>query len=459
MVSIQVARYLMPEIYGTYQYLLSVSTAILLFLNLNTENAFFTFISKKQQHYRFYYAYLVWQMLQILLVFLVVFILNHDLYKLIFKDIEIGLVFICIGATFFLANIQNTSNHLIEAVRKTHVTQILNIFIALLHCGIVLTLIYTNSLDLKLLFQLLLLEYIFYAFIVFLVLYKNGSQLISTDSFNLGKMIRRFYYYCRPLFMLSIISFIYVIMDRWLIQTYVGASGQAYFSIAYQFTTLTILITSSVLRIFWKEISESKEKNNLIKTQNYFIVVSENLFLFTCCISSMLFFYSQHVLEFFYTDDYLPASLVFKIMMLYPIFQSMGQLYSVYLLSVEKTKLYSNISIGISIVSIITAIFFMSDFGLKLGAEGIAIKLILSGIVSMIILEYSIRKSLGIENGYKSKAITITFCFIFSATIYLFFKKLEVSLFLQAIFITILYIIPVSIYMLNNFKSLGKNYE
>ena len=53
-VSIQVAKYLMPEMYGNYQYLLSVFTSILLFINMGTESAYFTFISQKKQNIRFH---------------------------------------------------------------------------------------------------------------------------------------------------------------------------------------------------------------------------------------------------------------------------------------------------------------------------------------------------------------------------------------------------------------------
>lgn len=451
-VSIQIAKYLMPELYGNYQYVLTISTAILLFTNMSTESAFFTFISKKKQHIKFYITYFSWQFLQILLVFLFVLLLNQDIYHLLFKDIDMGLVFIAIGASFFVGNIQNTSNHIAESIRKTHFSQILSIGIAVIHLTVVLSFIYLDSLSVKLLFQVLLFEYVLYTFIIFILLKKHRTELFTDEIFNIKDMIGKFYIYCKPMFILAIFGFIYTFMDRWLIQTYVGAEGQAYFSISMQFSALTILVTSSILKVFWKEMSESIEQNDLEKTKKYFVIVSKNLFVFTCVVSSILFFFSDEILKYFYSDAYMEATLVFKLIMLYPILQSMGQLYSVFLLSTEQTKLYRNIAIGVSILSISVAILFLSDFGMNLGVKGIAIKLLIMNFFSIFMLEYYIMKYLNDNTNYFYKIKFFILIFSLSYLVYLIQIYLNFTFLVQVVLVGIFYVIPIGVYLFNSLK-------
>ena len=59
-VSIAVARFLLPESYGDYQYLFAVATSMLLLANLGTDKAYFTFISQKKQNIRFHILYFSW---------------------------------------------------------------------------------------------------------------------------------------------------------------------------------------------------------------------------------------------------------------------------------------------------------------------------------------------------------------------------------------------------------------
>jgi O-antigen/teichoic acid export membrane protein len=451
-VSIQVAGYLMPQLYGSYQYILTICTAVLLFINMSTENAFFTFISKKKQHVNFYISYFLWQLIQISFVLAFFFLLHKDLYALFFKDFSIGLVSIALGASFFIGNIQNTLNHITESIRKTYVSQLLSIFIAVIHFIAILTLINFDSLTLSLLFSILFLEYLLYSVIIIAVLKKYSSMIFNQDDFVLEDMVNKFYIYCKPLFILGIFSFLYIFVDRWLIQTYVGSEGQAFFSISVQFATFTMLITSSVLKIFWKEITESIEMKDHNKTSRYFIVVSKHIFIISCLISTILFFFSDQILSYFYPDSYSGASLVFKLMMLYPILQSMGQLYSVFLFGAEQTKLYKDISICVAILSILLAILLLSDFGLNFGVEGIAIKLLVVNVLNLLILEYFIARFLNIKTYYLSKLgyFMLSFCGAF-----IFYKLqffLNLHFLLEMIFVIVLYIMPFGLYLFNSMK-------
>jgi O-antigen/teichoic acid export membrane protein len=454
-VSISVAKYLMPEAYGNYQYLLSILTAVLIFTNLSTESAYFTFISKKKQNIKFHLTYFGWQFLQIIVVFGFILLINQEVYSLLFKNTDIGLILIALTAVFFVGNIQNTVNHVVESIRKTHFSQFASLFMAIIHLILVFSFINTGHLDINILFQVLIFEYILYTLIIIFIFKKYKIEIFSNISFDFKDVVNKFYIYSKPLFIFLIVAFIYKFIDRWLIQTYIGAEGQAFFAISMQFSTLTLLVTSSILKIFWKEISHSLERDNIDKTKKYFLAVSENLFIFTTVISSTLFFFSDNILNYFYTDDYGEASLVFKLMMLYPIVQSMGQLYSTYLLASEKTKLYRNISILFLIVGIFLSILIFSNFGMKMGIEGIAIKLLIIDVLSITVCEYYIMRGFGMRINLTRKIKYLTGIFLTTYVIYVFQQYLGFKFHFQVFLVGSFYVLPIGIYLFKNLKQQG----
>ncbi len=449
-VSISVARYLMPETYGNYQYILTILTAVLLFINMGTENAYFTFISQRLQNFRFHLFYFGWQFLQLCIALFLIVVLNDNLYQVLLKDLEKSLILIALVAVFFVNNVQNTINHIIESIRMTYYSQIMSIGVALFHLVIILSFIYFDNLTIETLFKILFLEYLAYS-IVILFLIRN-LQLFSDDSFDFKLVFKKFYTYSKPLFFLSLGVFISTFIDRWLIQTYIGAEGQAFFSISIQFSALIILVTSSVLKIFRKEIAESLEVGDLEKTKKYFEVISKNLFIFTTLVSSVLFFFSEDILRYFYTDAYLGASLVFKLIMLYPILQSMGQLYSSFSFASSQTRLYTNISYFTLTLGVILALFFLSDKGLGMGVEGIAIKFLILGIVGTSILEYTIVKYLKSEYDFLFKLKYIIIIFFVSYLVYHVQHYLGFSFLVQVLIVGVLYVLPVGIYLFRNLK-------
>ena len=79
-VSIKVANYFLPELYGDYQYILKLTTAMLLFINAGSENAFYTFISEKKRHFKFYLTYFSWQLTQLAILLIALIFLSENAY-------------------------------------------------------------------------------------------------------------------------------------------------------------------------------------------------------------------------------------------------------------------------------------------------------------------------------------------------------------------------------------------
>ena len=59
-----IARVLGPENYGDYTFLLGSFMAIRTLIDMGTESAFYTFISRKPRVFSFYISYSIWQLIQ-----------------------------------------------------------------------------------------------------------------------------------------------------------------------------------------------------------------------------------------------------------------------------------------------------------------------------------------------------------------------------------------------------------
>ena len=248
------ARYLMPESYGNYQYITAIITSILLLANLGTEKAYFTLISQKLRPLGFHIFYYAWQLIQIFILLLLLSIIHEDWLVLIFRNTEASLILIALIALFLSGSIQTTIGNLFESIRKTVYAQAISVGIAFLHLLIIFILIWENELTISLLFQIIALEYLIYLLVAIIIIKVKNVSFASNDRSNVKSSFLEFYHYSKPLALFMLIAFFYTFFDRWLIQTYVGSEGQAFFSIAVQFSTLSILVTSSVLKIFWNKV-------------------------------------------------------------------------------------------------------------------------------------------------------------------------------------------------------------
>jgi O-antigen/teichoic acid export membrane protein len=58
------------------------------------------------------------------------------------------------------------------------------------------------------------------------------------------------------------LSFAYIFLDRWLLQDFGGNLEQAFYGVGAQFSAVSLIATSAMLRVFWKEMAESHESGD-----------------------------------------------------------------------------------------------------------------------------------------------------------------------------------------------------
>lgn len=453
-VSILLARYLMPETYGNYQYITAVITSMLLLANLGTEKAYFTFISQKLRPLKFHLVYYLWQLIQLCILLLILSIIKQEWLYMIFNDTKASLLFLALIALFLSNSIQVSISNLFESIRKTGYSQALSVGTACLHLVLILLFILREELTISLLFQVIAFEYIVYLVVAIYVMKIKHFVFTVDEEFDIKNSFLEFYHYSRPLVFFMFISFLYTFFDRWLIQTYVGPEGQAFFSIAIQFSTLGILVCSSILKIFWKEISEAINDNEIDKVKKYFVHITNDLFLFTAMLSMTLYFFSRGIIDHFYGEAYADSLAVFQLIMLYTIPQALGQIYATYFMATSQIKVFTKVSLLFMAVNIPIAFLLLSDFGLGLSEKGIAAKMLISGFLVNVVFEYLISRHLKIPLQLLKKLFVLVIIFIATYLVHLFASMISENILVQALFVALFYILPVVYFLFKKLKTI-----
>ena len=211
-------------------------------------------------------------------------------------------------------------------------------------------------------------------------IYRAGVVTSPTaESFK--SVFAEFKGFCGPLVIYTGIGFVYSFADYWFLQKFGGSTQQGYYAVGARFAALSLIATTSILQILWKEIAEAHAQNNAERIRSLYRQVSRSLLFIGAVMSCALIPFSREILTLLLGATYQAAWVPLSLMFLYPIHQSMGQITGTMLYATGKTKTQSIIGIIFMIGSIITAYFMLAPRhlsipGLNLGAVGLAVKMI-----------------------------------------------------------------------------------
>ena len=249
-----IARGLGVDQYGELAFLLSSFAIIRGLLEMGTSSAFFTFLSQRQRNIQFVLLYLAFQVFQFSLPLLIVAcIFPKEWIDFIWLGSSKSSLFLGFTAVFLQLQTWLALVHIGESNRLTERVQVLNVCIAAAHLLLVIIAWQTIGLSIELVFGLVVLEYLVFLPIAWRVFLVREFESGEWDGWGVLKEYR---IYCMPLIPMTLLSFGSNILDRWFLQYFGGSKEQAFYSIGLQFSTVCLLLTTSMLRIFWKEISE-----------------------------------------------------------------------------------------------------------------------------------------------------------------------------------------------------------
>jgi len=379
-----IARGLGTDNFGEFAFLLASLTAVRGLLDMGTSSAFFTFLSQKPRNIQFVLIYFAWQVFLFSLPLLIIgWILPNEWIDFIWVGSNKNIILLAFIAVFLQQQTWQALVHIGESKRLTKRVHVLNVSISAAHLLLVVIAWQTIGLSIELIFGLVILEYLLVIPIAWQVLFVKDMGSGEWDGRGVWKAYRN---YCVPLVFLSCLSFGMNISDRWFLQYFGGSKEQAFFSIGNQFSVVCLLLTTSMIRIFWKEISEALESDNLGRVKVLFRKTCRTFFIASAVFSGFLIPWSKDITQIFLGPSFKEGSVVLAIMFLYPIHQSLGQVSTTMLMASSNTKIRLLISWISMSISIPVSYFVQASPdalipGFGLGAEGMAWKMVLLNTV------------------------------------------------------------------------------
>lgn len=382
-----IARGLNPSGYGDLMFLIGSFVAIRSLMDMGSASAFYTFLSRYIRGHRFYLSYFAWLALQFVIPLLfIALIIPSSIFERIWLGHNCGIVIIAFLAAFMQQQVWQTVSQIGESKRKTVKVQLLNLSIAMIYLAMVFLLLALDSMTVERLLFIIIVQYTVATLVAYRLLKEDQAGFVENEA-SFKEICREYWVFCKPMIAVSIVTFLYDFIDKWTLQLFGGASQQGFFQIAYQFSAISLLATSSILNIYWKEIAEAWAKHERIRVANLYHKISRGLVMVGAIITGFLLPWSKQIVMILLGPAYLEAWPVLAVMLLYPIPQSMGQVGSVTLMASGNSRKYMTITVTNLLVAMPSSYFVLAPTsgmwipGLGLGAIGMASKMVLLCVV------------------------------------------------------------------------------
>lgn len=394
--NIIIARYLMPADYGTLAFLLTSFQALTQFFDQGVTAAFYTFISRKIVKSATYAIYFFWLIMQLILILFFIAIFAPDtLLNQMWNNTPRNIIIYAFLAIFLQQVIWWSVVQLGEATRKTLLAQSANIIISLFYLIIILVMGQYLHLTAKIIFITMGSIYFVASLIMFAVFINWQAIMISRYAWlkDLKFCLRQYYAYCKPLFFLALVTFFYTFLNNWMLNYFGGSIQQGYYQIAYRFSAIALLATTSILRVFWKEVALLSESNDNEKMRLLFYKVLRVVFFAGAVGAGFMIPWAKEIILLFLGKSYLDGWLILMIMFLYPIHQSIGQVMGAMFSATSMTRAYSLISIPFMLLSIVSTYFLLAPThsilpGLALGGVGLSVNMVVIQVISVNVCLY-----------------------------------------------------------------------
>jgi O-antigen/teichoic acid export membrane protein len=380
---LMVARGLDPSRYGDLTYLLGSFIAIRALLDMGSSNAFYTFISRQPRGRPFYLLYFAWQLLQFAVSLLVVAaVLPQDVVERIWLGHSREMILLALVASFMQQQVWTTITQLGESTRLTVKVQSLGLAIAATHLAIIAAFKSMDALSVKVVLIALIGEYLIVLPFASRVLRIPALLSAAVAEPRASAILAQYWRYCRPLIVVGLMAFVYEFADKWLLQRFGGSSQQGFYQIAAQLSAVSLIATTSILNIFWKEIAEASAREDYARLGRLYKRVSRGLLMLGAVASCILIPWSRQIVALLLGSAYQESWPVLALMLLYPIHQSIGQVNATMFMASERTWEYMAITLAGQFASLPISYFLLASpeqhpvSGLGLGAYGLALKMV-----------------------------------------------------------------------------------
>ncbi|MCX6051229.1 MAG: lipopolysaccharide biosynthesis protein [Campylobacterales bacterium] len=383
-----VPKALGPVAYGQFAYIQQFFSKLIGLLDSGSSTAFFTKLSKDRKRIELIKFYSFYSFFLFSLMIISISLINYfDYLAYLFPDISsnyiyMGIVFgfLVWFTTIFIyisdAHALTVSVETIKIVHKIVSVLLLFVFVNYLAFDVAYYFVY-NYITL----------FIFILLVIYLFIHKSiFSKNVLSISLNMKSLTKEFLSFSSPLLLLNIVSIIFGLFDIWLLQTMGGSEQTGFYSLAYGIAAMCFLFTSAMTPIITREFAKSYEEKDLKKIKSLFSKYIPMLYSIAAYFGVFISFQSENLLIIFTDENFLDAYLVLVVIAFYPIHQTYGQLSGSIFYVTEQTRLVRNVGIVSSLFGFALTVLFI--YFLKLGAVGLAWKMVIIQIISVNIQLY-----------------------------------------------------------------------
>lgn len=206
--------------------------------------------------------------------------------------------------------------------------------------------------------------------------------------------LRRWWTFARPLIIVEYYTPLIAFLGVYLVQAWYGSVEQAYLALGMRWSTLALVFASSGLSIFWRELAFANASGNLERAAHVYSRFGRLLVCAAIVVSWWLAVEAPVVIRVLAGQRYAPASSVLAVMAFYPVQQTYGQLSITGMKALGRTREFRNIALATSVPELMLTYFLLAPRtavipGLHLGAMGVALRMVIFGLISVQIYEWA----------------------------------------------------------------------
>ena len=386
---ILLARGLGPEAYGMLVFLLGISLAIRQLLDFGTSSAFFTFLSQRQRSRKFVEYYLLWLVVQIgLPVVAILHFIPDSWVGGIWHSDSRQMAALALLASFLQNGVWPTILQMGESQRETRKCQVIGLCVACAHLLAIVAMWKWSMLGIILVLVAIIIEYVVASWMAL-------SHLSFAKEESKGDLpclvVADYARYCAPLIPYGWIGFAYTFVDTWLLQRFGGSIEQAYYGFGLQFASISVIIAASIQNAFWKEIAEANHRGDMQRVAHLYRRVSRVIYFTSAVVAGLVIPWTEEILSLTVGKQYADGAMVFAILCLYPVQQSMAHVETTMLMATERVRVQVMIGIWFMLTSMVVTYFVLAPTtaampGLGLASTGLAAKMVVMVSIQIAVM-------------------------------------------------------------------------
>lgn len=393
-VQLLLPRALSIEEYGFFSYNLNMFTSIVSIANFSASNALTTKFAKRNEELGIVVFYLKYSIfVAIVLTVCLIILYPVILYETVFLGESLGVVFFALEVVI-ITRLQTDIVGVYDAFALAKLPAVAQIINKIVLSIVVIAGFLFGKLDLMFFYisQFIVLGVISLYLVrcIFLIQKKMYPLYIEK---TVKYYLREFYIFCKPLVFSNMVSQLSVVLLNWSLMHWGGVVEQALFGAAWQFNVLASYIFEPYAAVVKREFAIRVD--NLSELKESYIDSVKMMSWLTAGFVVFVGVNSDWLVNLIYGDQYANTSKIVFVIMIYTLFQALGQMTGVFLLATERTVQSARLGVIGQVIFVVVALIFQVPnlvFPTSLGAIGVALTYLTSNAISVNIAMFVISR-------------------------------------------------------------------